>query len=40
MRHCKNCLSENVFVLQTTPDYSLIKCNDCLFIVLPILYKQ
>ena len=31
MSHCKNCSSKNIKILQTTPEYNLIKCNNCLF---------
>lgn len=31
MNRCKNCKSENIKVIQTTHNYDLIKCNDCLF---------
>lgn len=29
--HCKNCLSPNIRILQTTSNYSFLKCRDCLF---------
>lgn len=31
MNHCKNCLSTNIKILQSTPDYNLIKCYNCSF---------
>ena len=31
MKHCKNCLSEDLKILINTSEYSLIKCNSCAF---------
>jgi 2-polyprenyl-3-methyl-5-hydroxy-6-metoxy-1,4-benzoquinol methylase len=31
MKQCKNCLSEDLMILITTSEYSLIKCNSCAF---------
>ena len=31
MKRCKNCLSNDLMILDSTSEYALIKCNTCSF---------